>query len=79
MFKSIHENVMVIIQLFGGLGNQLFQYAAGRAIAYRNHAILKLDISSYESQELHSFSLNHFNISAEISSSKEVAYIKGDD
>lgn len=33
----------VIVQLCGGIGNQMFQYAAGRAIALRNDAALVLD------------------------------------
>ena len=33
----------VVIQLAGGLGNQMFQYAAGRAIAHRNSAELVVD------------------------------------
>ena len=39
---------MVISQLLGGLGNQLFQYAAGRALAFSQHSTLKLDISSFD-------------------------------
>lgn len=36
---------MIIVRLMGGLGNQLFQYAAGRSLAYRHNSSLKLDIS----------------------------------
>jgi len=35
----------VITQLKGGLGNQMFRYAAGKAIALHHNAELKLDIS----------------------------------
>ncbi len=38
---------MIISQLLGGLGNQLFQYAAGRALAISQHSTLKLDVSSF--------------------------------
>ncbi len=34
---------MIIVRLMGGLGNQMFQYAAGRALACRHQTILKLD------------------------------------
>ena len=36
---------MVIVQLLGGLGNQMFQYALGRQLARLNDAELKLDTS----------------------------------
>jgi len=36
---------MVITRLMGGLGNQMFQYAAGRALALRLNVPLKLDLS----------------------------------
>lgn len=39
---------MVIANLIGGLGNQMFQYAAGRSLASRCGAELKLDISGFE-------------------------------
>lgn len=35
---------MIITRLWGGLGNQMFQYAAGRALALRSGVPLKLDI-----------------------------------
>jgi hypothetical protein len=37
---------MVIVRLSGGLGNQLFKYAAGRRLALKNNVPLKLDIIS---------------------------------
>ena len=44
---------MIITQLVGGLGNQMFQYAAGRALAHRTGLDFKIDISSYENYKLH--------------------------
>ena len=35
---------MIITRLWGGLGNQMFQYAAGRALALRSGVPLQLDI-----------------------------------
>lgn len=40
---------MIIVKLWGGLGNQMFQYAAARALALRNSDALKLDISWFDS------------------------------
>ncbi len=37
---------VLLVRLRGGLGNQLFQYAAGRALALRNHVPLVLDTTS---------------------------------
>lgn len=53
---------MIIVNLYGGLGNQLFQYAAGRQLAEKNHTILKLDIENYKTDKLRSYSLHHFHI-----------------
>lgn len=53
---------MIVIQLTGGLGNQLFQYAMGRTLAIRNKTVLKLDISFFETYEWHEYSLDPFNI-----------------
>ncbi|HPW66832.1 MAG TPA: alpha-1,2-fucosyltransferase [Salinivirgaceae bacterium] len=36
---------MIIVNLYGGLGNQLFQYACGKAVAERLGVELQLDIS----------------------------------
>jgi hypothetical protein len=36
---------MIIISLFGGLGNQMFQYATGKAVALRLNTELQLDVS----------------------------------
>ena len=38
---------MVIVQLTGGLGNQLFQYAAGRSLSIYHNVPLLLDSSSF--------------------------------
>ena len=42
----MNENLTVTVRLKGGLGNQMFQYAMGRALALRLKAALKLDILS---------------------------------
>lgn len=44
---------MIISQLLGGLGNQMFQYAAGRALSLRSRATLCLDVSAFGSYRLH--------------------------
>jgi hypothetical protein len=65
---------MIIARLYGGLGNQLFQYAAARRIASVNKAPLKLDTSFFESDKLRQYKLHYFNIQAEPATSQEMAF-----
>ncbi|MBT8604093.1 alpha-1,2-fucosyltransferase [Polynucleobacter paneuropaeus] len=44
---------MIISHLLGGLGNQMFQYAAGRALSSRVSEELRLDTSDFLSYGLH--------------------------
>ena len=53
---------MVIVRLNGGLGNQMLQYAAGRAVAHRNQTRLKLDVSAFKRDAARSYRLHHFDI-----------------
>jgi len=72
---------MIIVKLMGGLGNQMFQYAAGRSLACRHNAGLKLDVSFLESDQkgvaARAYELRHLNISADIATSREVAEMTG--
>jgi hypothetical protein len=66
--KKKYNNV--IVRLYGGLGNQLFQYAAGKTLAIRNNCKLSLDIMWYSKKNKldtpRIFLLDHFNIKADI-------------
>lgn len=57
---------MVIARLMGGLGNQLFIYAAGRRLALKNQVPLRLDVSAF-AQDFYrrKYHLSHFNIPAD--------------
>lgn len=55
----------VTIRLLGGLGNQMFQYAAARAVAIQNNALLRLDLSWFGTDPDRQFALAPFNIQAE--------------
>ena len=61
---------MVIARLKGGLGNQLFIYAAARRLSLKINVPLKLDITSGFERDYYqrTYRLNHFNIKAEIAS-----------
>jgi hypothetical protein len=43
---------MIVVQLTGGLGNQLFQYAAAKALSWHHDATFMLDTSSFLRTEL---------------------------
>jgi len=69
---------MIIVRLIGGLGNQMFQYALGRHLAYRYKTEFKLDISGLDSsRELpgvtnRNYELKHFRIIENIADKKEI-------
>lgn len=55
----------IIVKTVGGLGNQLFQYALGKAVSSRLHTKLLLDVDTsviWQGVRVHAFSLGHFNI-----------------
>jgi hypothetical protein len=56
----------------GGLGNQMFQYAAGRQISVMRNTSLKLDVSGFAEYDLREYLLHNFKINAEIASEKEI-------
>jgi hypothetical protein len=43
----------VVVKIFGGLGNQMFQYAYAYAVAKQNGSRLYLDISDFETNQHH--------------------------
>lgn len=59
----------------GGLGNQFFQYAYGRALAYRNRTTLKLDISWYDSHPKRRYSLDQFKIAATTAGDEDIGNV----
>lgn len=63
---------MVVTQLLGGLGNQLFQYAVGRALASKHGTVLGLDASRLRESRLRRYVLRHFNIRAQELSEDEL-------
>lgn len=65
---------VIIAKIIGGLGNQMFQYAAARALSLKNSSSLLLDISEYKKYKLHQgFELNRiFNGSFGLASEKDI-------
>lgn len=70
---------MIIIKLIGGLGNQMFQYALGRHLAYKFNTALKLDITGLvdrrprENFTLRNYEFEVYNIQAQIATKNEIA------
>ncbi|ASQ89949.1 hypothetical protein CHL67_02555 [Prosthecochloris sp. GSB1] len=71
---------MIIARLIGGNGNQMFQYAAGFALAKKHGVELRLDINylldkskRYYRHAHRSYALDMFGVSAEIATDKEIA------
>jgi hypothetical protein len=62
---------MILIQLKGGLGNQMFQYAAARALAAKHGIKVLLDATHYREDQLRNFDLLELNVAARLASSKE--------
>jgi len=63
---------MIIVKLYGGLGNQMFQYAAGRSLAKRNNSELKIDISWFNSSEKNrKYDLSLFDIREHFSTAND--------
>lgn len=67
---------MIVMNLKGGLGNQLFQYALGRHLANIHNTTLALDVSSFESDPLRNYRLDSFNISATVLPPKSNSFAK---
>lgn len=56
---------MIIVRLSGGLGNQLFQFAAGYALALRHDTSIYLDARSFARDRLRNFALSCFGLQPE--------------
>jgi hypothetical protein len=68
---------MVITRLMGGIGNQMFQYAAARRLALaRGGAPLELDLSWFDASPDRRYALHALNIEAAIATAAEVAEIR---
>jgi hypothetical protein len=73
---------MIITWLCGGLGNQMFQYAAGLALAERRRTVLKLDVSWYREDPAHAahnrYALSAWNIVEQFATGAEIAAARGE-
>lgn len=70
---------MIVSHILGGLGNQMFQYAAGLALAREFDVSHRLDVSGFSEYALHhGFELERiFNCSIEIASRADIRNVLG--
>ncbi len=72
---------MIITRLTGGMGNQMFQYAAGLALAEHHRTVLKLDVDWFRHDpqyEAHNrYALSCFNITEQFATRTEIDRICG--
>lgn len=69
---------MIVVKLIGGLGNQMFQYAAGKALAMHHNTELYLDVSGLlgspnDACTPRKFELGAFHIRAEIAGQAQLS------
>lgn len=71
---------MIIVKLMGGLGNQMFQYATAKRLAFINNVELKFDISGYESMNKNDtprqYELNLLSIKNSIATKDDLKKVK---
>lgn len=53
---------MIILQMLGGLGNQMFQYALGRKLALEHNTELKVDLRGYHENSLRKYCLDNLSV-----------------
>src|SRR5579883_2029907 len=60
--SALRQSEVITVSLIGGLGNQMFQYAAGKALAVRHGVPLELDLSGFRNYALRSFLLDRLSV-----------------
>ncbi len=68
---------MIITRLAGGLGNQLFQYAAVRRLAQHKGVDFALDITEYQTRARRVYRLGLYNIHERLATPEEILRAQG--
>jgi hypothetical protein len=72
---------MIIVRLYGGMGNQMFQYAAARRLQLLHEGPLKLDLGWFStpasSQPPRPYALGHLAIQAESANDADITAVTG--
>ncbi|MBR4151824.1 MAG: alpha-1,2-fucosyltransferase [Selenomonadaceae bacterium] len=67
---------MIISKIGGGIGNQLFQYAAGRRLAHKLNTEFKIEKLGYVEGKFPQFVLDKLNITSSFASPEEIKQLK---
>ena len=68
---------MIVSEILGGLGNQLFEFAAARMMAIKWDQELKLDLTFFDRYHIADvFRLDKFNVKYEVASDDEIKSLK---
>jgi len=65
---------MIITEINGGLGNQLFQYAAGLSLAEKHQTQLKINVDFKQADTSRTLGLSHFNILLDTATPEEIKH-----
>lgn len=74
LFKFKKPQKKLIVRLFGGMGNQMFSYAAARRLAHMSNCVLIIDsVSGFENDTQYNrkYALTHFNLPVRIATKSE--------
>lgn len=63
---------MIVVRLIGGLGNQMFQYAAAKSLAAHLSTDFCLDVRGFSHYNLRNYGLGKWNINARVATDKDL-------
>ena len=66
---------MIIVKIFSGLGNQMFQYAFARSLSLKTGIPFKMDISALPDKFGRTYLLDKFDINAVIADRREIRHL----
>lgn len=66
---------MITVKITGGLGNQLFQYAAGRTLSLQHQTELLLDVAGFNDDRLRNFELKAFETNVAFAEAKDTVFV----
>jgi hypothetical protein len=67
---------MIISKIYGGLGNQLFQYAIGRSLSLKHGVEYRLDISAMRNYSLREYMLDRYHIETPLADIEDISRFK---
>lgn len=76
---SASASRLVVVEIIGGLGNQMFQYAAASSLAERIGVELRLDVGRFADSPLRRLELGEWAAPVAIATAEEVARARRDD